>query len=66
MKLRIKGNSLRLRVSRSELAHLQAGGRIEETIRFAEAPEAKLTYASESAAQSSPLRVRNYEGAKLF
>jgi hypothetical protein len=66
MKLRIKGNSLRLRVSRSELAHLQAGGRIEETIRFAEAPEAKLTYALESAAQSSPLRVRNYEGAKLF
>jgi hypothetical protein len=58
MKLRIKGNSLRLRVSRSELAHLQAGGRIEETIRFAEAPEAKLTYALESAAQSSPLRVR--------
>jgi len=58
MKLRIKGNSLRLRVSRFELAHLQAGDRIEETIRFAEAPEAKLTYALESAAQSSPLRVR--------
>jgi len=58
MKLRIKGNSLRLRVSRSELAYLQAGGRIEETIRFAEAPEAKLTYALESAAQSLPVRVR--------
>jgi hypothetical protein len=58
MKLRIKGNSLRLRVSRSELAHFQAGGRIEETIRFAEAPEAKLTYALESAVQSSPVRVR--------
>jgi hypothetical protein len=58
MKLRIKGNSLRLRVSRSELAHFQAGDRIEETIRFAEAPEAKLTYALESAVQSSPVRVR--------
>src|SRR5260370_15837109 len=58
MKLRIKGNSLRLRVSRSELAHFQAGGRIEETIRFAEAPEAKLTYALESAVQSSPVKVR--------
>jgi hypothetical protein len=58
MKLRIKGNSLRLRVSRSELAHFQAGGRIEETIRFAEAPEAKLTYGLESAVQSRPVRVR--------
>ena|SRR5438270_8559449 len=58
MKLRIQGNSLRLRVSRSELAHFQAGGRVEETIRFAEAPEAKLTYALESAVQLSPVRVR--------
>jgi hypothetical protein len=58
MKLRIKGNSLRLRVSRSELAHFQAGGRIEETIRFAAAPEAMLTYALESAVQVSPVRVR--------
>jgi hypothetical protein len=58
MKLRIKGNSLRLRVSRSEFAHFQAGGRIEETIRFADAPEARLTYALESAAQSPPVRVQ--------
>jgi hypothetical protein len=58
MKLRIKGNSLRLRVSRSELAQFQAGGRIEETIRFTAAPEATLTYALESALRSSPVSVR--------
>jgi hypothetical protein len=58
MKLRIKGNSLRLRVSRSELAQFQAGGRIEETIRFTAAPEATLTYALESALSSSPVSVR--------
>jgi hypothetical protein len=58
MKLRIKGNSLRLRVSRSELARFQAGGRIEETIRFTAAPEATLTYALESALRSSPVSVR--------
>ena len=58
MKLRIKGSSLRLRVSRSELAQFQAGGRVEETIRFGERPEAKLTYALESAVQLSPVRVR--------
>jgi hypothetical protein len=44
MKLRIKGNSLRLRVSRSELARFLAGEQIVETIRFASALEAKLTY----------------------
>ena len=58
MKLRIKGNSLRLRVSRSELARFQAGVRIEETIHFTAAPEAKLTYALESALQPFPVRVR--------
>jgi len=58
MKLRINGKSLRLRVSRSELARFQAIGRIEETIHFAAAPEAKLTYALESASQPSPLKVR--------
>src|ERR1700678_163466 len=58
MKLRIKGNSLRLRVSRSELARFQAGGRIEETIHFTAAPEATLTYALESALKPSPVSVR--------
>ena len=58
MKLRIKGNSLRLRVSRSEFARFQAGGRIEETIHFTAAPEATLTYALESALSSSPVSVR--------
>ena len=34
MKLRCKGNSLRLRVTRSELATLQACGCVQETIAF--------------------------------
>jgi hypothetical protein len=45
MKLRIKSNSLRLRVSRSELTRFLAGEQIAETIRFASTLEAKLTYA---------------------
>ena len=45
MKLRIKGNSLRLRISQSELARLVEGGSIEDTIHFAPAADAKLTYA---------------------
>jgi hypothetical protein len=47
VKLRIKGNSLRLRVSRSEVARVLTGERVEETIRFAAQKTAKLTYALE-------------------
>jgi hypothetical protein len=45
MKIRIKGNSLRLRVSRSEVARLLAGDCLEETIHFAPEASAKFTYA---------------------
>ena len=45
MKIRMKGNSLRLRVSRSELARLLAGDCLEETIHFAPEAGARLTYA---------------------
>ena len=47
MKLRIRGNSLRLRVSRSEVARLLQRDRLEETIHFAPEASAKLTYALE-------------------
>jgi hypothetical protein len=53
MKLRIKGNSLRLRISRSEMAKLAEGGNIEDTIHFAPATDAKLTYALRIAAEGS-------------
>jgi hypothetical protein len=58
MKLRIKGNSMRIRVSRSELAHFLAGSRIEETIHFDAGAQARLTYALESTFQASAVRVR--------
>jgi hypothetical protein len=45
MKLRIKGNSLRFRVSRSEVARLLEGERLEETIHFAPEADAMFTYA---------------------
>jgi hypothetical protein len=47
MKLRIKGNSLRLRVSRSEVAKVLKGERVAETIQFASDVAARLTYALE-------------------
>jgi hypothetical protein len=47
MKLRVKGNSLRLRVSPSEVTRLIEDGRIEETIYFGEKDDSKLTYSLE-------------------
>lgn len=64
MKLRIKGNSLRLRITRSELARLLGGEEIEETIHFGPSPEAQLSYALVSRQQSAPVSV-NYSLPKL-
>ena len=61
MKLRIKGNSLRLRVSRSEVARILRRERVEETIHFAPHPNAKLTYALEQEQSVSAPTVRYAE-----
>ena len=45
MKLRIKGDSLRLRISPSEMSRLLQSGRVEDTIHFGPQQDAKLTYA---------------------
>lgn len=47
MKLRIKGDSLRLRISPSEMRTFLEKGRIEDTIHFGAAHDARLTYALE-------------------
>ena len=58
MKLRIKGNSLRLRITRPELDRLMNEGRIEETIAFASDDRSRLTYSLEHVATSSAPTVR--------
>ena len=45
MKLRISGNSLRLRLLRSEVVRLLAGDCLEETIHFTPEAAAKFSYA---------------------
>ena len=42
MKLRIQGNSLRLRLDQKEVALVRAGGHVESSIEFA--PECSLSY----------------------
>ncbi len=48
MKLRIKGNSLRLRLTQSEVTQLGETGRVSETIKFGVRPDQELTYTLES------------------
>lgn len=58
MKLRIKGNSLRLRITRPELDRLIKEGRIEETVSFGPGEHSGFTYALEHAATASAPIVR--------
>jgi hypothetical protein len=61
MKLRIKGNSLRLRVSPSEVARLLKHDCLEETIYFGLQASAKLTYALQQEPTVSRLTVQYLE-----
>jgi len=65
MKLRIKGQSLRLRVARSEVGRLLSGEGIEETIRFSSTREAEFTYALTVAASQSSLLTVHYMPQRL-
>ncbi len=48
MKLRIRGNSLRLRLLRGEVQQFAETGRVSETIRFGASPAAELSYILET------------------
>ena len=45
MKLRIRGNFLRLRLTKSEVARIGEGGAVEETVEFGGEPAQRLIYA---------------------
>jgi hypothetical protein len=62
MKLRIKGNLLRLRVTRSELARLSAGETVEEAIHFAPEPTAVFRYSLVSSPETDQVGIRYRDG----
>lgn len=55
MKLRIKQDSIRLRITRSELVRLQAGESIQESVQFAPAVESILRYVLKFTEQVQPI-----------
>ncbi len=44
MKLRLRGNSLRLRLTRNEVSHLAEAGLVEESVTFGPGTESVLVY----------------------
>ncbi len=61
MKLRVRGNSIRLRLNRGEVAALGAGGRVEERVPFG--PGVALAYVFEAA--DVPALVAHFDGARI-
>ena len=62
MKLRIKGNSLRLRLSQPEVAQFREDGHVEERIRFG--PGRRLLYVLEATDVARQLRAR-FDGERI-
>jgi hypothetical protein len=58
MKLRIKGNSIRLRLLRSEIERFAANGKISEEIRFGSEGSAALKYSLVSSSSAKSLKSR--------
>jgi len=65
MKLRISGNSIRLRVRRSEVAKLIAGERIVETVHLGGGEQGALTYALGTEPDAAGVQLR-YEGREIL
>ena len=61
MKLRIKGNSVRFRLTQREVAEFAAGGSLEDFVDFGGAPGQRLVYGlvAESSAQEISGRFEN-------
>ena len=65
MKLRIQGNSLRIRIGRSEFERLLSQGRIEDSIQIPPASDASFTYALEVSDSGDPLTQVRYSPCQV-
>ena len=61
MKLRIRGDSLRLRLTRSEVRQLRASGRVEQTVHFG--PQRALSYVLQRREVEAPRA--SFEGDRI-
>lgn len=64
MKLRIRGNSIRFRLTQSEVEKLGTHGKVEETIEFGILPNEKLIYTVVSSDRSENVGTK-YENGEI-
>lgn len=64
MKLRIRGNSIRFRLTQSEVEELGRSGQVEDAIEFGGAANEKLTYALVSSARAAEIGSK-YDNGKI-
>jgi hypothetical protein len=61
MKLKLQGNSIRLRLTRSEVAQFAERGRLQETVEYGPAADQRLIYGVETAdAESVGVQVNRH------
>ncbi len=65
MKLRIRGNSIRLRLSQGEVSTLIAEGAISESVQFSKAPTDRLKY-SVQVSPSAPVPSASYNNGNIL
>jgi hypothetical protein len=58
MKLRVKNNSVRLRLTQAEVARLAENGRVEELIEFGVKPNQRFVYALEISTETEEIRAK--------
>ncbi len=64
MKLRIRGNSLRLRLTQAEVKRVGAGEPVEDSVRFGPGDSARLVYAVAPSAEETGLRA-SFDGTQI-
>lgn len=65
MKLRIRGNSLRFRLSQREVLGLLAGDTVSETVHFSSSGPHLLTYSVQASEQAAQVTAR-FENGEIF
>jgi hypothetical protein len=58
MKLRVKNNSVRLRLTQAEVARLAENGRVEEAVEFGVQSDQRFVYALEISSETEEIRAK--------
>jgi hypothetical protein len=64
MKMRLRGNSIRLRLGEKEVAQLAKGGRVSDSIQFSESPPSALTYRVVTSSEEKGITAR-FAGSEI-